>query len=120
MSNYRRGTIVNVDLNPTVGSETGNDRPCIIVTNDFLNNISNLNIFQVVPITKWSLKKQKIPTNVVIIPNASNGLTKKSLADCLQTRPVDLRYRCTGIRGNVSASVLDEIDQALITIFNLD
>jgi len=115
-----RGMIIDVNLNPTKGSETGKERPCIIVTNDAYNTNPNLPIFQVIPITEWNSRKEKILTNVVIRPSATNGLTKKSIADCLQTRPVDISYRFTGIRGSVSAGVLNKIDQALLTLFELE
>ena len=112
--------IIDLDLNPTVGSETGRVRPCVIVTNDDYNSNPNLSIFQVVPITEWSRKKERIITNVSIELDTNNGLTKKSIADCLQVRPIDVHYRFVGIRGNASADVMNEIDQALIMLFNLD
>jgi mRNA interferase MazF len=34
MSELYRGLIIDVDLEPTEGSETGKIRPCIIVTNN--------------------------------------------------------------------------------------
>ena len=120
MNNLIRGTIIDVDLNPTVGSETNKIRPCVIVTNDDYNNNNDLSIFQVVPITGWSKRKEQIIHNVVIVPNPINGLTKKSVADCLQTRPIDVNYRLVGIKGSVSADVWDEIDQALLTLFELE
>lgn len=120
MTDLTRGMIIDVDLNPTKGSETGKERPCVIVTNDVYNRNPNLSIFQVIPITKWDRRKEKILTNVVINPDDVNGLTKKSIIDCLQTRPIDISYRFVGIKGNVSTDVLDEIDQALLTLFELD
>jgi mRNA interferase MazF len=81
--NLKRGTIVDVNLDPTKGSETGKIRPCIVVTNNTYNE--RVPVIQVVPITAWSDKKAEIKTNVEIEPSESNGLTKKSIADCLQT-----------------------------------
>ena len=77
----KRGLIIEVNLDPTRGSETGKIRPCIIVTNNTYNE--RVPIIQVVPITAWSEKKAKIRSNVEIEPSEANGLTKKSLADCL-------------------------------------
>ena len=34
MTTLRRGLIIDVDLEPIKGSETGKTRPCIIVTNN--------------------------------------------------------------------------------------
>ncbi len=76
-------------------------------------------IIQVVPITAWSEKKAKIRSNVEIEPSEANGLTKKSLADCLQTRPIDYFYRLVDIRGEVEPEVLLKIDLALRIVFAL-
>ncbi len=53
-----RGMIINVNLNPTLGSETGKIRPCIIVTNNIYNQ--RVPVIQVVPITNWTEKKQEL------------------------------------------------------------
>ena len=76
-------------------------------------------IIQVVPITAWSEKKAKIRSNVEIEPSEANGLTKKSLADCLQTRPIDYFSRLVDIRGEVEPEVLLKIDLALRIVFAL-
>jgi len=101
MTTLKRGMVVDVDLNPTKGSETGKIRPCIIVTNNIYN--ARVPVIQVVPITEWNSKKARITTNVEIIPSKINGLTKKSLADCLQTRPIDRRLRLRQVRGELDA-----------------
>ncbi|MEN8208438.1 MAG: type II toxin-antitoxin system PemK/MazF family toxin [Candidatus Fermentibacteria bacterium] len=110
--------IINVNLDPVPGSETGKIRPCIIVTNDVYNE--KVPVIQVVPITEWNEKKARIKTNIEITPSPGNGLTKKSIADCLQTRPVDNRLRLVKIRGKLSPDVLLEIDQSLRIVFELN
>ncbi|ULB46428.1 type II toxin-antitoxin system PemK/MazF family toxin [Limnospira fusiformis KN01] len=91
MSKLEIGMIIDVNLEPNKGSETGKIRPCIIVTNNTYNQ--RVPIIQVVPITEWNSKKAKIKTNVEINPSSVNGLTQKSIADCLQTRPIDQRLK---------------------------
>jgi mRNA interferase MazF len=91
MSQLRRGMVIDVNLDPTQGSETGKIRPCVVVTNDVYN--ARVPVIQVVPITAWNDKKARIKTNVEIEPTDLNGLTKRSIADCLQTRPIDHRMR---------------------------
>ena len=118
MTTLKRGMLLDVNLDPTLGSETGKIRPCIIVTNDVYNQ--RVPVIQVVPITAWSVKKAKIKTNVEINPSQSNGLSKKSVADCLQTRPIDHRHRLVRIRGELTNSEMNEIDQALRIVFELD
>lgn len=113
----KRGMIIDADLNPTKGSETGKMRPCVVVTNNFYNE--RVPVIQVIPITDWSEKKARILTNVEIQPTDENGLTKMSVADCLQTRPIDYRMRLVKIRGNVSNADLHKINSALKKVFDL-
>ncbi len=62
MKPLKRGMVIDVNLDPTVGSETGKTRPRLIVTNDIYN--ARVPVIQVVPITEWSEKKGRIITNV--------------------------------------------------------
>ena len=117
MSELRRGLIIDVDLEPTKGSETDKIRPCIIVTNNIYNE--RVPVIQVVPLTEWSLKKSKIKTNVALIPSPVNGLSKHSIADCLQTRPIDHQNRLRSIRGEVEPEIMEKIDRALKVVFDL-
>ena len=118
MTTLKRGMVVDVNPDPTPGSETGKIRPCIVVTNDVYNE--RVPVIQVVPLTAWSVKKAKINTNVEINPTRSNGLNKKSVADCLQTRPIDRRHRLNRIRGRLSPSKMKEIDRSLKIVFELN
>ncbi len=113
-----KGMIISVDLNPTKGSETGKIRPCLVVTNDIYNK--RVPIIQVVPITEWSDKKGLIKTNVTIKPDHQNGLTKKSIADCLQTRPIDYATRIVKTIGRVDNETLKKVNTALKIVFGLD
>jgi mRNA interferase MazF len=42
-----------------------------------------------------------------------------TVADCLQTRPIDHRYRMVGMRGELSERDLGPIDGALKVVFSL-
>ena len=117
MSQLYRGMIIDVDLEPTKGSETGKTRPCIIVTNDIYND--RVPVIQVVPLTEWNLKKSKIKTNIAIVPSPLNGLSIHSIADCLQTRPIDHQNRLISIRGEIELEVIEKINQALKVVFDL-
>ena len=118
MTKLFRGMVADIDLNPVKGSETGKVRPCVIVTNDQYN--ARVPVIQVVPLTAWSAKKARIITNVEINPSARNGCTKRSVADCLQTRPIDRHNRLIRIRGTIAKDDLAKIDSALKLVFNLD
>ena len=117
MTSLKRGMVIDVNLNPTKGSEMGKIRPCIIVTNNIYNE--RVPVIQVIPITQWSEKKGRIKTNIEITPSKENGLSKKSIADCLQTRPIDHRYRLMKIRGQLTREEMKQIDEALRTVFSL-
>lgn len=117
MTTLTRGTVIDVDLDPTKGSETGKMRPCVIVTNDDYN--ARLPIVQVVPLTGWSERKAAVKTNVSIAPTSQNGLAKPSIADCLQTRPIDHRHRMVRVRGALDATTMHKIDVALRKVFSL-
>ena len=117
MTVLKRGMVIDVNLDPVLGSETGKIRPCVIVTNDVYNE--RVPVIQVVPITEWSAKKARIMTNIEILPSAENGLVKKSIADCLQTRPIDHSHRMVRIRGKLSSDEVLRINRSLKILFEL-
>lgn len=117
MTTLKRGMVIQANLDPTAGSETGKIRPYVIVTNDVYNERTP--VVQVVPITAWSEKKARIRTNVELAAGPSNGLTKRSIADCLQTRPIDHAKRMTAVLGQLSDQDVRKIDDALKTVFAL-
>jgi len=113
MNHLRGGMIIDVNLDPIVGSESRKIRPGIIVTNNTYNE--HVPVIQIVPITEWNEKKAKIE----IFPSSANNLTKKSIADCLQTRPIDYRSRLVKMRGELEMEIIKKIDQALKVVFAL-
>lgn len=117
MTTLRRGLVIDVNLDPTQGSETGKVRPCVVVTNNVYNE--QVPVIQVTPITAWSEKKGRIASNVQLDPRPENGLEKRSIADCLQTRPIDHRLRLVRIRGELTANEMKRIDAALRIVFSL-
>lgn len=60
-----------------------------------------------------------IITNIVIEANEQNGLSKTSIADCLQTRPIDHKERVVRVLGKLSDETMNKIDIALKIIFDL-
>jgi len=118
MTRIRRGMILDLDLQPARGSETGKVRPCVVVTTDTYN--ARVPVIQVTPITAFNAKKSRIVSNVEINPSPQNGLTKRSIADCLQTRPVDYARRLVRVRGQLTLDEMQAIDQAILIVFGLD
>jgi mRNA interferase MazF len=49
MIKLKRGMIIDVNLDPTLGSETGKIRPYVIVINDVYNE--RVPVIQMVPVT---------------------------------------------------------------------
>lgn len=117
MRKLKRGMVIDFNLDPTLGSETGKIRPCIVVTNDVYNE--RVPVIQVVSITNWTEKKAKIKTNVEIFPSSLNQLRKSSIADCLQTRPIDYGSRLVNLRGYLEEERMIKINLALKIVFAL-
>ena len=59
MTELRHGMVIDVNLDPTQGSETGKIRPCIIVTNDIYN--ARVPVIQTVNLALTGLLRHQIP-----------------------------------------------------------
>lgn len=103
-----RGTVVLVELDPTVGHEQRGVRPCIAVSDPTVNAEQRFPLIAVVPVTGTIGAGALYP---VLGPGAS-GLVKESSALIDHLRAIDKR-RIRRIFGTVSASELAEIDQGL-------
>ena len=117
MNLLQRGMVIDVNLEPVKGSETGKKRPCIVITNNVYN--ARVPVIQVIPITEWSEKKSRIITNCVLEPSPENGIVKRSVADCLQTRPIDWKSRFVSLRGQLNQSEIVALEKALRIVFAL-
>lgn len=94
----KRGDVFWVDLDPTVGSEQGKKRPCVIISPDVLNLIPNWNTVQIAPITSAGTP------DAVRVPMRTNGKVK-GLALVHQTRVID-KTRLTELAGRAAAADL--------------
>jgi len=103
-----RGTVVLVELDPTVGHEQRGARPCIAVSDPTVNAGQRFPLIAVVPVTGTVGTGVLYP---VLIPGAS-GLVKESSALIDHLRAIDKR-RIRRIFGQVSATELTAIDQGL-------
>jgi mRNA interferase MazF len=107
MKPIKRGDLYYTRLNPVVGSEQGDNRPCVIVQNDIGNKHSPTII--IVPLT-CQLNKASLPTHV-FIPRGC-GLETDSFVLAEQIRTVD-RSRLGRYIGRISDRLMDEVDAAL-------
>ena len=89
LSAVHRGEIYYADLDPVVGSETGKNRPVLIIQNDIGNAYSPTTIVAVV--TEYSDKKARYPICVSITKDA--GLEKDSIVNLAQIRTIDKHFK---------------------------
>lgn len=104
-----------IDLNPAKGAEIQKIRPAVIVNDDALGKLP-LKI--VVPITDWKDRYQIAPWMVKIEPDAENGLSKISSADCFQIRSVS-QERLIKKFGYLNSETYNEIKQAIKKVLTL-
>jgi mRNA interferase MazF len=103
-----RGTIVLVELDPTVGHEQHGTRPCIAVSDPAVNADQRFPLIAVVPITGTRGEGALYPE----LSQGKSGLTKTSYALIDHMRSVDKR-RIRRVFGRVARDELDAVDQGL-------
>lgn len=81
---YKRGDLWWVDLKPVLGSETGKERPCLILQNDIGNQSGSTTI--VAPLMPG---KKNYPFVVNIVPTPKNGLESDRHINLSQMRAID-------------------------------
>ena len=103
-----RGTVVLVELDPTVGHEQRGVRPCVAVSDPEVNGDQRFPLIAVVPVTRTAGVGALYPA---LAPGAS-GLTKPSFALVDHICSIDKR-RIRRMFGQVSQADLAKIDQGL-------
>jgi mRNA interferase MazF len=103
----RRGDVVVVNLDPTIGAEIKKTRPAIVVSNDSINHFSQLVV--VVPLTK---NTAHLSPSHVIIPKGTARLTFTSKVVTEQIKAVD-KQRIVRKLGNLTTRVLEQVERAL-------
>ena len=114
-TSMKQSEIWLIDLDPTKGAEVQKKRPAIIV-ND--NRLGRLPLKVIVPITDWKDRYDIAPWMVKIEPNAINGLSKTSSADCFQIRSLS-QERLIKKPGNIDNQTLNEIKEAIKKVLDL-
>lgn len=111
----KQGSIWQVNLDPTIGSEIKKDRPCLILNS---NKVGKLALKIIAPITDFKEHYTLVPWMVTIEPTKENGLSKKSTIDLFQVRSVSeqrLRYKI----GNITNDTLFKCKQSLEIVFEV-
>ena len=104
---YKRGDIWWVDLKPVVGSETGKERPCLILQNDIGNQKGATTI--VAPLLPG---KKTYPFVVNVTPTPQNGLDMMRYINLSQMRTVDF-LRIKNQQGVLEESYWPAIEKAV-------
>ncbi len=104
-----RGTVLEVNLDPTVGHEIKKTRPCVVIQNDTGNKYSPLTV--VAAIQGAEHVPKLYPVNV-FVQKGEGGLTKDSVVLCNQLRTVD-EIRFGKVYGRLSDTTMEQVDKAL-------
>ena len=110
-----RGTVVLIELNPTVGHEQKGVRPCVIVSDPEVTADQRFPLVCVVPITGTAGEGALYPP---LAPGRS-GLTKPSFALVDQLRSIDKR-RLRHVFRRITPTELESIDAGLCLYLGLD
>jgi mRNA interferase MazF len=106
---YVRGSVVEVNLDPAIGSEANKTRPCVVIQNDIGNRYSPITI--VAAITGAENVPRKYPVDVPVA-RGEGGLSKDSVVQCNQVRSVDAA-RFVRTLGQLSPSTMAKVNKAL-------
>ena len=109
----KQGSVWQVNLDPTIGSEIKKSRPCLILNND---KIGKLPLKIIAPVTDFKEHYALVPWMVILEPTKENGLSKKSAIDLFQVRSVS-QQRLSHKLGNVQNHILVKCKQSLHIVF---
>ena len=104
----KRGEVVVVDFDPTIGAEIRKRRPALVIQNDIDNRHSPITI--VAALTS-QVAAERYPTEVVLHP-PEGGLKRPSAVLLNQIRSVD-RRRLVGRLGRLEPETMARVDRAL-------
>ena len=110
----RRGTVVEVELNPTRGHEQHGVRPCIVVSDQDVSGTQRFPLVCVVPVTGTKLNGLLYPS---LAPGES-GLGKRSFALIDHLRSIDKR-RIRRVVGELAQEEIAALDKGLAYFLGL-
>jgi len=100
-------------LDPTVGHEQGGTRPCLVVSNNLLNE-SRAGVVFVVPL---SSKTRAIPSHILVDP-PEGGLIYPSDIMCEHVRSVSTE-RLKQYRGDINRDTMLSVETVLRRLFGM-
>lgn len=105
----RRGAVVEVKLDPAIGSEASKKRPCLVIQNDVGNSVSPLTIVAAI------IGAEHVPAVTAIdvtVPRGEGGLLKDSVIKCNHLRSID-EMRIGRAFGRLRTETMRRVDAAL-------
>lgn len=108
------GDVVTLDLGVPRDREAGLRRPAVVVTAQRVLDASP-SVIQVVPLTTTL---REFGSEVLILPDARNGLGRPSAAQCQHIRAV-AAGRVEEVRGNVGDEALAQVRETLGLILDV-
>jgi mRNA interferase MazF len=109
-----RGTVVLLDLDPTVGREQRGVRPCIVVSDPDVVADQRFPLVGIVPVTGNPAPGALYPS----LDPGPSGLTKVSYALIDHLRSIDKR-RVRRVFGQIAPAELERVDEGLILFLGL-
>ncbi len=111
MGEIVKGSIIRINLNPTMGHEQSGIRPAIVISGNTFHYSEN---YIIVPLTN---KIKNIYGNPILVPDKINNLTDKSEILLNQIRTIS-HERVVDIIGNIDDKFLNKIYQGLDMLFD--
>jgi mRNA interferase MazF len=108
------GDVLDLDLGLPEGREAGFRHPAVLVTAQRILDATP-SVVHVVPLTSTI---RSFHSEVVVEPDATNGLDVTSAAQCQHLRAVSPR-RIVETRGNVGAAVLGQVRDTIAVILDI-
>ncbi len=108
------GDVVDLELGVPEGREAGFRHPAMLVTAQRILD-ADPSVVHVVPLTSTI---RRFHSEVMIEPDASNGLPVVSAAQCQHIRTVSPQ-RLARVRGNVGPAVLAQVRETIAVLLDL-
>ncbi len=108
-----RGEVWDFRLDPTVGHEQGGVQPCLVVSNNHLNQSRAALVF-IVPL---SSKTRAIPSHVLVDP-PEGGLDQTSDIMCEHVHSVSTE-RLQYYRGDIHRDTMTDVEAVLRRLFGM-
>lgn len=108
------GDVADLDLGPPQGREAGFRHPAVVVTAQRILD-ANPNVIHVVPLTAMV---RRFESEVLIEPDADNGLEQLCAAQCQHLRAVSMG-RVDSTRGNVGVAILTQVRETIGLILDI-